>query len=263
VLFRGTTALGEEFFVADIGTFFAINDGAIHLVGDGRPTEVVYQGAPLSNPFGLLALSDHRLLVGDFGNPAPGILDGTVFIVNLDPDGDNVDGPFPLPAAAIQPAWQGDPLAGVNEMTWLTPDHVVMLADDSGSLYQLDLDALAPPTPFGPGFVDPVGLARAQDGGFIVADGGAQQIYHVDGAGLNATLILGGGFADQFLGVAVDALDGTIAVPNSHDLFGGAADGEVHLITQGSTSILFSGPPLITPMGAAFPHPPTSPNSVR
>ena len=249
-LYSRQDANGDEYFVSDIGSFFGLDDGAIFLAGDNRPTVTVWSGAPLSSPFGMLRIKN-MLYVADFGDPSPFEEDGAIYELNLDPDGDKIEGPFPLAAPALRTVYSGTPLFGVNQMV-LLQGTMVLGADDSGSLYQIDLAGGQAPVAFGPSFNDPVGLCR-KGSDFVVVDALSQEVYLVDQAGLNKTLLLSGGGSDQFLGCAVEA-DGNILVANTGNLFSSATDGQVIRIGPSSVTIAYQGAPLANPFAPAAPR---------
>jgi hypothetical protein len=248
VMLFDTTESGQQFLVSDIGTFFTHDDGALFLIEDGMDPVVVYAGAPLTSPFGML-LDGNLLYLSDFGDPDPTLQDGTVYEFDLDSDGDNKPGPYPLDETAIRVIWTGAPLNGPNEMVWLQQGRSLMMADDSGFLYEMDVreGEDATPMPFGPEFGDPVGLARSKDG-FLVVDAENQEIWHLDDNGVDLMLLLAGDPAlDQFLGVDAGKTDAAL-VSNAGSLYDGE-DGSIMLLDGAYATIPYSGPPLQNPFG--------------
>jgi len=250
ILFDGRTEEGDTFFVSDLGTFFGLDDGAVLKVGDGVPTEVVYAGPPLSSPFGMVRMGD-VLYVADYGDPQPGLLDGALFALDLDPDGDGEDGPFPLAACDLRTIWAGPPLGGPNQMVWDEGNRLLM-ADDEGVMFRIDPRREGSgPVAFGPAFVDPVGLARLTSrSGFLLVDPHDASIWWVDRHGEGKELLLSGSIIDdQFLGAGLSR-EGWAAVCNAGDLFSpGLEDGSVVLLDETGVGVAWSGPPLQNPMG--------------
>jgi hypothetical protein len=250
ILFDGRTEEGDTFFVSDVGTFFGLDDGAILKVGDGVPIEVVFSGPPLSSPFGMVRMRD-TLYIADYGDPQPGLLDGSLFALDLDPDGDGEDGPFPLGADDLAVLWSGPPLGGPNQMVWDEGNQLLM-ADDEGVMFLFDPRREdAEPVAFGPAFVDPVGLARPTSRtGYLLVDPHDASIWWVDRHGEGKDLLLSGSVIDdQFLGAGLSR-EGWAAVTNAGDLFSpGLEDGSVIVLDETGVGAAWSGPPLQNPMG--------------
>jgi hypothetical protein len=246
----------QRFLVSDIGDFYEPDDGGVYLIGDDITPVVIYEGAPLFSPYGmLLDKKKRRLYLADFGDPVDGIFDGALYVLDLDPDGDGEAGPFPLDPDAIDLLYAGEPLEGPNQMVWLSGgENRILLADDSGWLYRIHVKRSHPvPEPFGPEFVDPVGLVQ-DDRDFIVVDARSQEIYRLDRKGEELELLISGDLiTDQFLGVD-KGRRGQILVANARSLvyLPGDEDGEILRLTKEGTSVPYAGDPLANPFSVLF-----------